>query len=117
MVMDEVWLALCFGLKEQEEGFINAYTCPLPACTGDASLSERNKNKPDVCFVFFVVVFTYHFQGSGCCHLGLIVSVWSMQCFQFLLKYIDSFGYSFWNPHVLLEKGHKELFPLNNLPF
>lgn len=52
MVMDEVWPALCFGLEEREEGFINAYTCPLPACTGDASLSERNKNKPDVFFVF-----------------------------------------------------------------
>lgn len=54
--MDEVWLALCFGLKEGEEGFINAYTCPLPACTGDASLSEWNKNKHDVVgfFVWFL---------------------------------------------------------------
>lgn len=49
--MDEVWLVLCFGLKETEEGFINTYTCHPPASTGEAGLSERNKNKSDV-FVY-----------------------------------------------------------------
>lgn len=84
MVMDEVWLVLCFGLKEGEEGFINAYTCPLPACTGDVGLSEGNRR-------FFCFVSTYYFQVrttfygvsssgcwnfvSGCCHLGLIIGV------------------------------------------
>lgn len=68
MVMDEVWLALCFGLKEREEGFIKAYTCPLPACTGDAGLSERNKNKPDVFFCLFCFYIPFpglrlHFMG------------------------------------------------------
>lgn len=58
MVMDEVWLVLCFGLKEGEEGFINAYTCPLPASTGDAGLSERNRNKPEVFSLFcFYILF------------------------------------------------------------
>lgn len=51
MVMDEVRLVFCFGLKKTEEGFINTYTCHPPACTGDAGLSERNKNKSDV-FVY-----------------------------------------------------------------
>lgn len=58
MVMDEVWLVLCFGLKEGEEGFINAYTCPLPACTGDAGLSERNKSRPDVFGFLFLFLHT-----------------------------------------------------------
>lgn len=63
---------LCFGLKETEEGFINMYTCHPPACTGDADLSERNKNKNDVfvymlfpglCLLFtaFYVFFYFYF--------------------------------------------------------
>lgn len=60
--MDEVRLVLCFGLKEAEEGFINTYTCFPPACSGDAGISERNKNKSDV----FSFVFTCLFQGYDC---------------------------------------------------
>lgn len=91
MVMDKVWLALCFGLKEREDGFINTYTCLLPASTGDAGLSERNKNKADMlrfCFVLclhtvsMVRVTFSRVSSSGCwnivpgsCHLVLIIGV------------------------------------------
>lgn len=73
MVMDEVWLVLCFGLKETEEGFINMYTCHPPACTGDPGLSERNKNKSDVfvymlfpgLYLLFTAFYVFFFP-SGC---------------------------------------------------
>lgn len=32
IVIDEVWLALCLGPMDTEEGFINTYMCHLPAC-------------------------------------------------------------------------------------
>lgn len=65
MVIDEVRLALCFGLKETEEEFINTYTRHPPAYTGDAGLSERNRNKNDV-FVYMPFL-GFH---SGCWNIN-----------------------------------------------
>lgn len=41
IVMDEVWLALCLGLMDKEEGFINTYTCHLASVSVYKSESER----------------------------------------------------------------------------
>lgn len=47
-VMDEVRLALCFGLKETEEGFINTYTCH-PACPYRRCWPEREEEEEKWC--------------------------------------------------------------------
>lgn len=38
--MDEVWLVLCLGPKDTDEGFINTYTCHLPARVHESSVRE-----------------------------------------------------------------------------
>lgn len=40
IVMDEVWLVLCLGPKDTDEGFINTYTCHLSACVHKSSVRE-----------------------------------------------------------------------------
>lgn len=54
IVMDEVWLALCLGPMDTEEGFINTYMCHLPACvyTSESErVVERDSGAGDV-FVY-----------------------------------------------------------------
>lgn len=50
IVMDEVWLALCLGPMDTEEGFINTYTCH-PRVYKSERVSERDRGKGDV-FVY-----------------------------------------------------------------
>lgn len=52
--MDEVWLALCLGPMDTEEGFINTYMChqPVYVYTSECkSVSERDMGAGDV-FVY-----------------------------------------------------------------
>lgn len=54
IVMDEVWLVLCLGPMDTEEGFINTYMCHQPACVYKSeckSVSERDMGAGDV-FVY-----------------------------------------------------------------
>lgn len=48
IVIDEVWLALCLGPVDTEEGFINTYMCHLPARVYE---NERDSGGSDV-FVY-----------------------------------------------------------------
>lgn len=54
IVIDEVWLALCLGLVDPEEGFINTYTCHLLACVYE---NERTREiAAEVMYLFTCLV-------------------------------------------------------------
>lgn len=43
IVMDEVWLMLCLGPMDTEEGFINTYKCHPAASVYESERSERGR--------------------------------------------------------------------------